>query len=79
MRSRGNTWEYFIFWSSFQNDQEGQSHRRQVDKGQTLIRKLRKKVKVKDEDRFKLEEVSDHANENFEFKQQLNDNESKNL
>ena len=44
-----------------------------------MVRKLRQKVKVKDEDRVKLEEVSDHANENFEFKQQLNDNESKNL
>ena len=44
-----------------------------------MIRNLRKKVKVKDEDRVKLEEVSDHPNENLEFKQQLNDNESKNL
>jgi len=44
-----------------------------------LQRKLVQKVKVKDEDRVELEEVSDHANENFEFKQQLNDNESNNL
>ena len=79
LQSRGKTWEYFIFCSGFQNDQEGQSHRRQADKGQTFIRKLRQKVKVKDEDRIKSKEVSDHANENFEFKQQLNDNESKNL
>ena len=44
-----------------------------------MIRKLRQKVKVKDEDMVKLEEVSDHANEDFESKQHLNDNESKNL
>ena len=44
-----------------------------------LQRELVQKVKVKDEDRVELEEVSDHANENFEFKQQLNENESKNL
>ena len=43
------------------------------------MRKLRKKVKVKDEDMVKLEEVSNHANEDFESKQHLNDNESKNL
>ena len=68
LQSRGKTWEYFPFWSSFQNGQEGQSHRRQPNKEQTLIKKLRKKVKVKDEDRVKLEDVSEHANENFEFK-----------
>ena len=33
LQSRGKTWEYFIFWSGFQNDQERQSHRRQADKG----------------------------------------------
>ena len=44
-----------------------------------MIRKLRKKVKVKDEDKVKLEEVSDHANEDLESKHHLNDNESKNL
>ena len=44
-----------------------------------LQRKLVQKVKVKDEDRVELEEVSDHANENFEFKQQINDNERNNL
>ena len=33
LQSRGKTWEYLIFWSGFQNDQEGQYHRRQADKG----------------------------------------------
>ena len=44
-----------------------------------MIRKLRKKVKVKGEEKVKLGEFLDHANEDFESKQHLNDNESKNL
>jgi len=44
-----------------------------------LIKNLRQKVKVKDEDRIKFEEVSDHANEYFEYKQHLNDIERKDL
>ena len=44
-----------------------------------MIRKLRQKVKVKDVDRVKLEEVSDHANEYFESRQHLNDIEIKDL
>ena len=44
-----------------------------------MIRKLRQKVKVKDEDNVKLKEVSDHVNEDFESKQHPNDNESKDL
>ena len=44
-----------------------------------MIKNLRQKVKVKDEDRIKFEEVSDHANEDFESKQHFNDIESKYL
>ena len=44
-----------------------------------MIKNLRQKLKVKDEDMIKLEEVSDHANEEFESKQHLSDNESKYL
>ena len=55
------TWEYFLFWSGFQNSQEGQSNRKQADKGQTLIRKLRHKIKVENEDCVKLEEVAEPA------------------
>ena len=44
-----------------------------------MIRKLRHKVKVKDEDKIKLEEVLDPANEDFESKQHLHDIESKDL
>ena len=44
-----------------------------------MIRKLRQKIKVKDEDKIKLEEVSDPAKEDFESKQHINDIESKDL
>ena len=48
-------------------------------KGQTLIRKLRQKIKVENEDSVKLEEVAEPANEDFESKQHPNYNESKYL
>ena len=38
-------------------------------KGQTLIRKLRQKIKVENEDSVKLEEVAEPTNEDFESKQ----------
>ena len=50
LQKREKTWEHFIFWSGFKTDQEEQSQRRQVDKGQTLIKKLRKKVTIKYEE-----------------------------
>ena len=40
-----------------------------MDKGQTLINKLRKKVIVKDEENVKLEEASNQENKKLEFKQ----------
>ena len=74
LQKEGKTWEYFIFWSGFQNSQEGQSTRKQADKGQTLIKKLRQKIKVENEDCVKLEEVAKPAKEDCESKQHLNDN-----
>ena len=44
-----------------------------------MIKKLRKKVTVKDEKKVKLEEASNHENKNSEFEQQVNDNESNTL
>ena len=64
---REKTWEHFIFWSGFKTDQEEQSQRRQVDKGQTLIKKLRKNVTIKDEENDKPGEASNQENKNFEF------------
>ena len=44
-----------------------------------MIRNLRHKIKVKDEDNIKLEEVSEPTKEECESKQHLNDIESKDL
>ena len=44
-----------------------------------MIKKLRQKIKVKDEDSVKLEEVAEPAKEDCESKQHLNDIESKDL
>ena len=44
-----------------------------------MIKKLRKKLIVKDEENVKLEEASNQENKNFEFKQRVNENESKTL
>ena len=77
LQKRENTWEHFIFWLGFKTDQEEQSQRKQVDKGQTLIKKLRKKVTIKDEESDKPGEASNQENENFEFRQRVNDEERK--
>ena len=69
LQKRENTWEHFIFWSGFKTDQEEQSQKRQVDKGQTLIKKLRKKVIVKDEETDKPGEASNQEYENIELGQ----------
>ena len=69
LQSRGKTWEYFIFWSGFKTDQEGKSHRTQADKGHTLIKKLKQKVTVKNEEKVTLEEASNLENKNSEFEQ----------
>ena len=58
LQKREKTWEHFIFWSSFKTNQDEQSQRIQVDKGQTLINKLRKKVTIKDEENDKRGEAS---------------------
>ena len=44
-----------------------------------MIKKLKKKVIVKDEEKVKLEEASNHENKKSEFEQKFNDNESKTL
>ena len=77
LQKREKTRERFIFWSGFKTDREEQSQRRQVDKGQTLIKKLRKKVTIKDEENDKPGEASNQENKNFEFEQRINDKESK--
>ena len=79
LQNRGKSWDHFIFWSGFKTDQEEQSQRIQVDKGQALTKKLRKKVVVKNEEKVEPEEVSNQENTNSKFEQQVNENESKTL
>ena len=65
MQKIEKTWEHFLFWSGFKTEKEDQSQKRQVDKGQTLIKKLRNKVIVKDEEADKPGEASNQENENI--------------
>ena len=77
LQKREKTWEHFIFWLGFKTDHEEHSQRRQLDKGQTLIKKLRKKVTIKGEENDKLGEASNQQNEKFEIQQWANYEESK--
>ena len=76
LQKREKTWEYFLFWSGFKTE-EDRSQKRQLDKGQILIKKLKKKVIVKDEEADKPGEASNQENENIEFGQRVNVEESK--
>ena len=69
LQKKEKTWEHFIFWLGFKTKQEEQSQKRQEYKGETLIKKLRKKVIVKDEETDKPREASNQENENIEFGQ----------
>ena len=44
LQKKGKTWDYFLFWSSFQIQNEDQSKRRQVNKSHSLVKKLKKEV-----------------------------------
>ena len=48
LQTEGKTWDYFLFWSGFQINQEGQPTKKHVYKGQTLIRKLGQTFKAED-------------------------------
>ena len=77
LQKREKTWEHFLFWSDFKTEKEDRSQKRQVDQGQTLIKKLRKNVIVKDEEADKPGEASNQENENIEFGQRVNVEERK--
>ena len=56
LQHEGKTWDFFIFWSSFQTKGEDQKPKRQADKGKVLMRKLGKKSKPEDKPEVKVEE-----------------------
>ena len=69
LQKREKTWEYFLFWSGFQREKEEQSQKRQLDKGQILIKKLKRKVIVKYEEADEPGKASNQENENIELGQ----------
>ena len=69
LQKRENTWEHFLFCLGFKTEQNEQSQKRQVDKGQTLIKKLRRQVIGKDEENDKPGEALNQENENIELGQ----------
>ena len=79
LQREGKTWDYFLFWSGFQINQEGQPTKKHVDKGQALIRKLGQKVKAEDKKCAKIEEVAEPSKEDYESQQPATDNKGKNL
>ena len=67
LQKRDKTWEYFLFWSGFQTEKEEKSQKRQLDKGQNLIKKLKNKVSVKNEEGGEPERSLNQENENIEI------------
>ena len=78
LQREGKTWDYFLFWSGFQIKQE-EPTKKHVDKGQTLIRKLGKKVKSEDKKDVKLERVTEPSKEYYEPQQLLANSKGKGL
>ena len=50
LQKKENTWDYFLFQSGFQYEKEDQPKKRQVNKAQNLVKKLKKKVIVEAEE-----------------------------
>ena len=77
LKQRQKTWEYFLYWSGFQIEKEEQSQKRQLNKGQNLVKKLKSKVIVKNEEGSELEKYLNQEDENIEIEQQINIEENK--
>ena len=63
LQHEGKSWDFFLFWSGFHVNQEDQQPKRQADKGKVLIRKLGQKPKLENEEEVKVEEASEHVEE----------------
>ena len=77
LRKRENTWDYFLFWSGFQIEKEDQAQKRQLNKGQNLVKKLKKKVTVKNEEDSETGKSMNQEDENVKIEQQINIEENK--
>ena len=71
LQKREKPWEYFLFWSSFQTKKEEQSQKRRLNKGQNLVKKLKKKVTVKNEEGSEPEKYLNQEDENIEIGPQI--------
>ena len=40
LQHEGKSWDFFLFWSGFQDKQEDQQPKRKADKGKVMMRKL---------------------------------------
>ena len=67
LHKRDKTWEHFLFLSGFKIEKEEQSQKRQLDKGLILIKKLKNKVIVKDEEADERGKALNQENENIEL------------
>ena len=77
LRKKEKTWDYFLFWSGFQTEKEEQSQKRQLNKGQNLVKKLKKRVTVKNEEHSEPGKSMNQEDENVEIEQQINIEENK--
>ena len=72
LQKKEKTLEYFLFWSGFQTEKEDQAQKRQLNKGHSLVKKLKKKVIVNIEEDNVLEKSMTQGDENVEVEQQTN-------
>ena len=69
LQKKEKTWDYFLFWSRFQSEKEDQSKKRQVNKAQNLVKKLKKKFIVEVEEDNVQREFVTQRDENVENEQ----------
>ena len=69
---KDKTCDYFLFWSVFQTEKEDQAHKRQLNKGHNLVKKLKKRVTVNIEEDNVPEKSMTQGDENVEVEQQTN-------
>ena len=72
LQKKEKTWDYFLFWSGFQSKKEDHAHKRQLNKGHKLVKKLKKKVIVEIEEYSVQGKSMTQRDENVENQQQNN-------
>ena len=77
LQKREKTWDYFLFCFGFQTEKEEQSQKRQLNKGHNLVKKLKKRVIVKNEEHSEPGKSMNEEEENIETEQQINIEENK--